>query len=133
MQAFLRLSPPREMRIDKPARRPVLLYTDASHVPNRPEGEFIVGAVLDDPRLTELQYTFWVVPPQVVAGWIPKKSQMGQLEIFVGPVALDTWSDHLAEQEVIHFVDNDSVVACLVKGYSPKVDSVALVGDYWLR
>ena len=32
-----------------------------------------------------------------------------------------------------HFVDNDSAVSCLVKGYSPQVDSVALVGDYWLR
>merc|ERR1711951_278306 len=58
---------------------------------------------------------------------------MGQLEIFAGPVALDTWSDSLAEQDVIHFVDNDSAVSCLVKGYSPQVDLVALVGDYWLR
>ena len=58
---------------------------------------------------------------------------MGQLEIFAGPVALDTWASLLQDAQVLHFVDNDSATACLVKGYSPKVDSCKLVGDYWLR
>jgi hypothetical protein len=58
---------------------------------------------------------------------------MGQLEIFAGPVALDTWASLLQDAQVLHFVDNDSATACLVKGYSPQVDSCKLVGDYWLR
>ncbi len=58
---------------------------------------------------------------------------MGQLEIFAGPVALDTWGPLLQDTQVIHFVDNDSATSCLVKGYSPKEDSCKLVGDYWLR
>ena len=93
----------------------------------------MVGAVLDDPRLPHLLYTAWVVPPSVVAAWIDKKTQMGQLEIFAGPVASDTWGPLLQDAQVIHFVDNDSATSCLVKGYSPKEDSCKLVGDYWLR
>ena len=57
---------------------------------------------------------------------------MGQLEILACPVALTTWSSSLVDCRCIHFVDNDSASACLVKGYSPKVDSCELVGLYWL-
>lgn len=32
----------------------------------------------------------------------------------------------------MHFIDNDSAAANLVKGYSPLHDSAAIVGDYWL-
>ncbi len=38
----------------------------------------------------------------------------------------------LADQPLIHFIDNDSALAALVKGYSPKRDSSRVVGDYWL-
>ena len=57
---------------------------------------------------------------------------MGQLEILAGPAALLTWPDILRNNQVIHFIDNDSAAANLVRGYSPKVDSSALVGEYWL-
>ena len=33
----------------------------------------------------------------------------------------------------MHFIDNDSASACLVKGYAPTVDSCELVGQYWIR
>ena len=79
------------------------------------------------------KFTSWVVPDKVVSCWIPKATQMGQLEILAGLVALQTWENILSKTQCIHFVDNDSATACLVKGYSPKVDSCALVGDYWLQ
>ena len=53
--------------------------------------------------------------------------------MFAGPLALDTWADLLEDTQMLHFVDNDSATASLVKGYSPKVDSCKIVGDYWLR
>ena len=58
---------------------------------------------------------------------------MGQLEAFAGPVAFDTCFEHLEGKQVIHFVDNDSATACLIRGYSPKIDSCKIVGEYWLR
>ena len=99
----------------------------------RDRGQYIEGAVIDSPNLDTLLFTAWVVPPAVVGTWLPKATQIGQLEIFAGPVALDTWPGLLQDRQVIHFVDNDSATSCLVKGYSPKEDSCKLVGDYWLR
>ena len=57
---------------------------------------------------------------------------MGQLEILAGPIALHTWASVLKDVRILHFVDNDSASASLVKGYSPRSDSCAL-GIYWLR
>jgi hypothetical protein len=73
------------------------------------------------------------VPHEIVNTWIPKATQIGQLEIFAGPVALDTWQHLLVEADVLHFIDNNAALSSLIKGYSPKLDSVRLVGDYWLR
>ena len=33
--------------------------------------------------------------------------------------------------QIIHFIDNDAAASSLVRGYSPKTDSTALVGEYW--
>ena len=57
---------------------------------------------------------------------------MGQLELLACPVALATWPDLLKSSAVIHFVDNDSAAAGLVRGFSPKRDSCTIIGDYWL-
>lgn len=57
---------------------------------------------------------------------------MGQLEILAGPLAISTWHNLIHRRQLIHFVDNDSAASCLVKGYSQKTDSSALVGTYWL-
>lgn len=58
---------------------------------------------------------------------------MGQLELLACPVALHTWTELLDSKQVIHFVDNDSAAAGLVKGYSPQIDSTALIGEYWAQ
>ena len=50
-----------------------------------------------------------------------------------GPLALATWPAVLHHTKLFHFIDNDSAAACLVKGYSPQVESSPLVGDYWLK
>jgi len=131
--ALLHTAPPREISVSPPSERPTILYTDASDVPGRDVGQYIVGAVLDSPSQSTLLYTYWCVPPELVQRWIPKQTQIGQLEIFAGAVAVDAWADLLRDKQVLHFVDNDSATASLVKGYSPQEDSCALVGDYWLR
>ena len=133
MIALLLSSPPRELKIDPPSECPTILYTDASDVPGREIGQYIVGAVLFSPRAPKPLWTAWVVPQLIVDTWIEKKTQIGQLELFAGPLALDTWADILEDTQLLHFVDNDSATASLVKGYSPKVDSCKIVGDYWLR
>ena len=55
------------------------------------------------------------------------------MELFAGPVALDTFRPYLFDQRIIHFVDNSSALGALVKGYSNNSDCVRVVADYWLR
>lgn len=110
---------------------PLILYTDASDVPERAEARWVVGAVLIDPQQETPMCTSWKVPELLVSTWFLNKD-MGQLELLAAPVALATWHKCLQGKRLIHFVDNDSASACLVKGYSPRVDSCALVGEYWL-
>jgi hypothetical protein len=134
VKAFLQCCPPRKVKMTKVSEHPVILYTDASDVPGRPGGQFVVGAVLFHPGLPHrAEYTSLVVPTSVVSDWIPKQTQIGQLEAFAAPVALDTWAHLLQGREVILLIDNTSAMHSLIKGYSPKLDTVKLVGDFWLR
>ena len=116
------------------ASPPYLLYTDASDVPER-SPRFGVGAVLIEniPSGRALSYFSWSVPQSTVDRWLPKKSYMGQLELLAAPIALATWKSKLSGSRCLHFVDNDSASACLVRGYSPKADSCEIVGVYWLQ
>ena len=133
MKEFLLHSPPRTVTLGK-TLPPVLLYTDASDVPGR-SPRFGVGGVLIDQTSTapKLYHFTFPVPEQWVARWIPKETYMGQLEILAGPIALRTWARILFDTRCLHFVDNDSASASLVKGYSPRSDSCELVGIYWLQ
>lgn len=132
MRFFILQAPERHFSLRK-KESPMLLYTDASDVPGRPEGQYILGAVLIDPHQDySIRYTYWVVPPSIVQKWITKATYMNQLEILAGPLALQTWSKQLATKQIIHFVDNDAAASSLVKGYSQKSDSCALTGSYWI-
>ena len=131
MRLFTDVAKARQLSL-KTSSPPFILYTDASDVPERSEARWVVGAVLIDPHDTNPSHTFWKVPEEMISKWLPKQSYMGQLELLAAPVALATWSNKLQGKRLIHFVDNDSASACLVKGYSPLVDSCALVGEYWL-
>ena len=92
-----------------------------------------VGAVLFIPGQEKPLYTGCAVPDEVVSRWIPAKQQIHLVELFAGPVALDTFRPYLVNQRIIHFVDNSSALGALVKGYSNNSDCVRLVADYWLR
>ena len=148
LAAVLSQAPPRELRLGADSERPFLLYTDGSAEPkaggprvdfrNLPPAcrlsdltDMVVGAVLVCPG-GEGYYTYAEVPDAVAASWLPKKQMIGQVELFGGALALATWRSMLETTKVIHFVDNDSATAALIKGYSPKADSAAIVGDYWL-
>ena len=132
MKVFITSSPYRQLTVQH-TDPPVILYTDASDVPERLDQRWVLGAVMIDPlRQEDVQYTSWTVPQDVISTWLPKQSYMGQLEILACPLALNTWAESLSGRRVLLFVDNDAAAACLVRGYSPKTDSSALVGSFWL-
>ena len=132
IKIFAKDAPSRALKIDA-AAPPIILYTDASDVPERGPKRWVVGGVLYDPISSpHLEFFSWIVPSQVVETWIQKTSYMGQLEILACPVAVATWQHRLHQRRVLLFVDNDSAASNLVRGYSPKTDSSALVGQFWL-
>ena len=130
MLHFIHSSPSREVPLE--LRAPIILYTDASDVPDR-SPRFGLGAVLYDPRDRELLYTSYAVPNSLVNSWLPRSNYMGQLELLAAPLALETWRQRLTGMPVLLFIDNDSAASNLVKGYSPKEDSSAIVGHFWLQ
>jgi len=132
MIQVLLFCPDREMSTELHPRRPVLLYTDGSSDVTR-FPPHVVGAVVVLPESQKIFYTSCVVPEEVVADWLPSKQHIYLVELFVGPVALDTFPDLLQGRDVIHFVDNNSALGALVKGYSSKEDAIKIVADYWLR
>ena len=131
MKLFSTMAPPREFSLNK-AAPPAILYTDASDVPERTQGRSVVGAVLFTSSPEKVYYTSWVVPEHIVSRWELRSTYIGQLELLAGPLALYTWSPQLTKSQIIHFVDNESAAAGLVRGYSSKSDSSALIGEYWL-
>jgi len=124
--------PPRQMPIFGTQRPPVILYTDGSSDNNRKPAHYI-GAVLSVPGRAKLLYTHAPVPDNLVQRWLPKKNYIMLVELFAGPVALDTFAQFLIEQPLIHWVDNNAALGALVKGYSNATDTIRLVADYWLR
>ena len=132
MKLFIQQASPREFNF-LPGHPPLILYTDASDVPDRVGSRSVLGAVLYNPSDQVLQYTSMVVPESLVQLWDPKQTYMAQLEILACPLALATWPSILKQRQVLHFIDNDAAAASIVRGYSPKADSSPLVGEYWLR
>ena len=129
MKFLLTTSPSRRLRVIDES--PILLYTDASDVPGRSPQQ-VLGAFLFNPVSSSLSYTSCEVSAELVSSWLPRKSYMGQLELLATVLALSTWSRTLQERHVILFVDNDSAASGLVKGYSPQLDSGAIIGQFWL-
>ena len=129
MKQFLVSCPDRELKLSH--ERPLLMYTDASDVPGR-FPQRLLGAVLFDPIDKSLVFSSWPVADAIVSRWLQKESYMGQLELLAAPFAFSTWQDRIQNRSLILFIDNDSAAASLVKGYSPKVDSGAIVGEFWL-
>ena len=48
---------------------PIIIYTDASDVPHRTAGRYVLGAALIDPTDAIVEYTYWSVPQAIVDKW----------------------------------------------------------------
>ena len=72
-------------------------------------------------------------PPRDTAHprWIgPRPQYIGQLELLAAVVTYTTFPDVLAGKHVIHWIDNESAVYSLAKGYSGAADSARVVNLY---
>ena len=67
----------------------------------------------------------------MLARFVPgKKQYIGQLELLYAVAVFTSLPRVLAGRRVIHFIDNTSAIAGLVKGYSRAIDSGRIVNAF---
>ena len=59
--------------------------------------------------------------------FVRRKTYIGQLELLAAVAAYYSLPDIVRGESVMHYVDNTSAVAALVKGYSQQPDSVRIL------
>jgi len=109
----------------------VIIYTDASDVPNRRPRQ-VLGAVIYEPLSDRLYYSWAELPPVVMEQWAVRESYMGQLELLATLFGLKLLPHIVQNRQILLFIDNDSAASNLVRGYSKISDSSAIVGEFWL-
>ena len=125
--------PPRsiDFKVDKLAD--AVLFTDGFTPDARSGGSELdrIGAVLFDRRCSRaLQFTS-VVPSEVKAKWLDRKTQIVPIEMVAPILSLFTFADRLFNADVLIFIDSEAVEGSLIKGYSSKEDLCALVSVFW--
>lgn len=116
----------------RPARRIIFVWTDAmwEASSDRPAG---IGWVVYIPAVagcsgpTGWFYSEYSAPADVIAAFVAKASYIGQLELLAAIAPYFSMPAAFADEFVIHFIDNTSAIAGLVKGYAAMPDSARLV------
>ena len=127
--------PPIEIRLDVPARPPVLVWSDAVWEPKKADpavGGFVVivpGDTEDAPE--RIWYSYAPTPNRTLLSFVPRKRQyIGQLELLWAAVPYRTLPEVFAGRTVLHFIDNTSACTALVKGYSKAIDGGRIVNAF---
>ena len=132
MHDFLRVLlahlPPLVKRLGaRPARKPVLVYSDAQY--NSSTGSAGLGVVLvdlDNPDVARFMAGAQTSPE--ILQWMPKrKQQVNQLELLAALCACTTFADILQDREVVLYIDNTAALSACIHGYghSPEMGKIA--------
>ena len=125
--------PPRPIEMSCPKFADVVVFTDGFSPDPRSDDKKPdrIGAVMIDRRLAvPVQFTA-VVPKEVKAKWLDRKTQIVPVEMLGPIIAFSTFKDRLFDCDVLLFVDSEAVEAALVKGYSSKSDLCDLIKIFW--
>ena len=125
--------PPRPIDLQVKKRSDIVIFTDGftpdpREQDSRPDR---IGAVMFDRRLTSpFQFTA-IVPSDLKAGWLARKTQIVPVEMLAPIVALWTFRDRAVNADLILLIDSEAVEGALIKGYSSKTDVSQLVSVFW--
>ena len=126
MIRFLKTTVPRTIKVVDPTS-PLLLFTDGAC---EEEGALTTcGAILFDPEKKDAQMFGFKVDDDTVAQWKATgiKQVIGQAEILPVLVSKVTWKAKFANRKCICFIDNDSAMEALIRGFSPSIASHLLL------
>ena len=121
--------PPRRLPVLASAEPPTVVFTDASWE----NGAGALGVVVKRPG-QPLLWTACDCPPWVLRAFQQvdrrKEQYIGQLELLAAVLAYTTFPEELRGRHVVHWIDNESAVYALAKGYSGSPDSARVVNLY---
>jgi hypothetical protein len=129
---ILREGRPRSLAPPKECSTEVVVFTDG-YTPDprfQEEGDSMVGVAIFQRGSAPL-FMSEVVHPDVMARWIPRKTQIALVELFAPVLALAACHDWVANKRTLVFIDSDSALGALVKGYSGRADICELTGLFW--
>jgi hypothetical protein len=72
-----------------------------------------------------------VAPPAFMAQFCERKQYIGQLELLAAVAVYYSLPSLFIDRHIIHWVDNTSAVAGLIRGYSGVPDSARIVHAFW--
>ena len=126
--------PPRVLSLDLPLRPPVLVWSDARFEADSDEpagGGFVIVVPAEGAEPRRVLYAFEDTDAAVLGRFIQGKTQyIGQLELLYAVAPYYSAPEVFAGRQVIHFIDNTSACAALVKGYARAVDSGLIVNAF---
>ena len=73
------------------------------------------------------EHAYGVADEDIINKFKARKQYIGQLELYAALAAYTTFKDELQGRKVVHWIDNTSALASLIKGYSSKPDSAQIV------
>ena len=105
------------------------MYEANSAVPAR--GGFVVVVPAEGAVPATTYISSHDTPPEVIGKFVPgKKQYIGQLELLYAVAPYTSIPHVFKNRQVIHFIDNTSACAALVKGYSRAIDSGLIVNAF---
>ena len=122
--------PPRSISLTRGIFRPVLVWTDAMWEPLQEEKGVVAFVVCFPPGFLGPE-DVWMygasdTPQEVMAKFMQKAQYIGQLELLAAVLVYYSVPE-LKGLSPIHWIDNTSAIAALVKGYSGAPDSARLL------
>ena len=112
-----------------PARRQqtcdYILYTDA-------EGSGGMGAVLINTRTWETTFTMGCVPKHLDARLRARKTQINLYELLAIWASAITFIKQISQSSTVIFIDNQSALNMVIKGWSPCEDANMILHELWL-
>ena len=124
---------PREIKVR--VEKPLLLFVDGA-CEGETEVVVTVGAVIFDSARPDLGPVYFGtrVGEPVVKLWsrFGKQQLIGQGELLPVLLAKTTWPERFVDRVNITFIDNNSAMFGLIRGFSPVLDSASLIHESWL-
>ena len=123
--------PSRVFAFRKRRKRRIIIWSDAMYDGGALGIVACIESTEDGVTSREWLYTHASCDERFMQRFVHRKTYIGQLELLAAVAAYYSLPDIVRGESVMHYVDNSSAVAALVKGYSQQPDSVHILHAMW--